>query len=71
MREDDGQVHPEAVARARRATVRMWSGLVIAAAGLGAVFLLGEVYLGFGVALLGTGILPAEKFLEYLPFRKP
>lgn len=70
MRESDGDLHPEAVARARRETIRLWSGLVIAAAGLGAVFVLHEVYLGFGVALLGTGILPAEKFLEYLPFGK-
>ena len=70
MRESDDGVHPEARARAKREAVRFWAGLVIAAAGLATVFVLGEIYLGFGVALLGTGVLPAEKFLEYLPFSK-
>ena len=70
MRESDEGLHPEAIARARRATIRLWSGLVIAAAGLAAVFALGETYLGFGVALVGTGLLPADKLLELLPFGK-
>lgn len=44
--------------------VRFWAGMVIAAAGLVTVFYLKEVYLGFAVALIGTGILPIEKAVE-------
>jgi len=61
MRENDEGKHPAAVARERQQTVRFWAGLVIAAAGLAAVFVLEETYLGFGVALVGTGLVPFEK----------
>ena len=44
--------------------VQFWAGLVLAAAGLATVFYLQEVYLGFAVALIGTGILPIEKVAE-------
>jgi len=70
MRESDGQVHPEAVARLKRESRRMWAGLVIAAAGIGAVFVLHEVYVGFFVALVGAGILPVDKALELVQFWK-
>ena len=61
MRQTDEAPHPAAVARARQERVRFWAGLVIAAGGLAAVFMLGEVYFGFAVALLGAGIVPIEK----------
>lgn len=70
MRESDGDLHPEAVARAKREAIRLWSGLVIAAAGLGAVFVLDEVYFGFTVALIGSGIVPFDKAMALLPFGK-
>ena len=46
--------------------VQFWAGLVIAVCGLVTVFMFEQVYLGFGVALIGTGILPVEKFTEML-----
>lgn len=61
MRETDQAPHPAAVARAKHERVKLWAGLVIAAAGLVVVFTLQEVYFGFGVALLGAGIVPIEK----------
>ena len=71
MREEDPSVHPAAIERrrlaemkARKDNVRFWAGLVLAAAGVTAVFLLKEVYLGFTVALIGTGIVPFDKAIE-------
>ena len=61
MRQTDGEIHPAALERERVKTIKLYSGLVIAAAGLVAVFLLKEVYLGFAVALIGTGLVPFEK----------
>lgn len=64
-RSDAGQpLPPEAHARLYRERVRFWAGLVIAAAGLVAVFLLDAVYLGFTVAMIGTGIAPLDKLME-------
>ena len=65
-RASDEELPPEAKARIRKETILFWSGLVIAAAGLAAVFLLKEVYLGFGVALVGTGIVPFDKIMAYI-----
>lgn len=64
MRDTDETQHPEAVARMKRAHIRFWAGMVIAAAGLVAVFLLDEVYLGFAVAMAGTGVVPFDKLTE-------
>ena len=61
MREQDGDIHPAALARERRNRAQVVAGFVIAAAGLAAVFMLEEVYLGFGVALVGAGIVPFDK----------
>jgi len=64
MRQSDTTLPPEAVARKKREAARFWAGLVIAAAGLAAVFVMGEVYFGFTVALIGAGIVPVEKIAE-------
>ena len=48
----------------KRKTIRFWAGLVIAGAGLVAVFYLKEVYLGFTVAMIGAGLVPVEKIGE-------
>ena len=74
-REQDGELHPAAVARQeaaliekRNVTTRFYAGLVIAAAGLAWVFFAKDPYIGFPVALLGTGIIPVDKFIAI--FRK-
>lgn len=64
MRQTDTTKPPEAVARERKERVRFVAGLVIAAAGLAAVFWMKEVYLGFTVALIGTGIVPVDKITD-------
>lgn len=61
MRENDEHAHPEAVARAKKEVIRFYAGLTVAAAGLAAVFVLEEVYVGFAVALVGANIVPFEK----------
>jgi len=62
MRKSDGQeLHPEAASRVRKEVIRFYAGLAVAAAGLAAVFVLEEVYVGFAVALVGAGIVPFEK----------
>jgi hypothetical protein len=71
MRQGDTEVHEKAVERqevarkeARQETVKFWAGIVIAAAGLVVAFLFKEVYLGFGAAMIGTGIIPVSKIPE-------
>ena len=66
MRDSDSELSPEAKARIKRENILFVSGLVIAACGLVAVFILHEVYLGFGVALVGTGIVPFDKIASYI-----
>ena len=69
MRDIDEQVHPEALARqqaaelaTREAIVKFVAGMVIAIAGLLAAFFVeGGLYLGFGAAMVGTGIVPFDK----------
>lgn len=61
MRATDEQKHPAAIERERKDMVRTIAGLVIAAAGLAAVFWFREVYVGFSVALLGAGIVPVDR----------
>lgn len=51
-------------ARKQREAVRFWLGVVIAAAGIGAVFVLEAVNVGFAVALVGAGLVPIEKLGE-------
>jgi hypothetical protein len=70
MRKADNQPHPEALFREKRELVKIVGGGIIAAAGLAAVFILHEVYLGFGVALVGSGIVPfgvlVDKVMEFI-----
>lgn len=61
MRESDEALPQEALDRIKRDRRKATAGLVIAAAGLAAVFVLGEVYVGFSVALVGAGIVPFDK----------
>ena len=61
MRQSDEDLHPAAVARRKKEVVKFYAGLGIAAAGLAAVFLLEEVYVGFAVALVGANIVPFDK----------
>lgn len=69
MRETDEDVHPAALARERRKNIQFYAGLVIALAGLVAVFAFREVYLGFGVAMIGAGVVPVDKVAELI--RRP
>jgi hypothetical protein len=64
MRNEDSERHPIAALREKKNTVLMLAHLVIAGAGLAAVFLLHEVYLGFFVALVSSGIVTFEKAVE-------
>jgi len=66
-RQTDPIPHPAAVLRERQKTIKFWAGLVIAASGLLTVFVFKEIYVGFSVALIGTGIVPFEKLN---PFKK-
>ena len=62
MRTTDTEKHPKAEQREQRETVLFWAGLVIAAAGLLAAFLIeGALYVGFAAAMIGTGIVPFDK----------
>lgn len=49
-----------------KADIQFYAGLVIALGGLVTVFYLKEPYIGFGVALLGTGIIQPDKVVEFL-----
>lgn len=61
MRSDDATKHPAAVAREKRETAKFWAGMAIGLAGVAAAFMIdGALYLGFGVALVGAGIVPFE-----------
>lgn len=63
---DDVALPPEAIARIKRERHKTLAGLVIAAAGLLAVFMLKEVYIGFTVALIGAGLAPVDKLIPLL-----
>lgn len=62
MREGDEEKHPAAIARERKENIRFWAGLVIAAAGIFVALVMEKQELGLGVALIGSGIVPFEKF---------
>ena len=66
MRAADSEIVPAAANRARNERVRFWAGMVLAASGLVAVFLMQEVYVGFAVALVGTGLVPFDRMANTL-----
>ena len=73
MRNEDEALHPKALERAEAARMehvaalkRAYGGVAIAVAGLAVVFLWRELYVGFAMALVGTGIVPFEKLVAML-----
>ena len=73
MRTEDEALHPKALERAEQARLehmaalkRTYGGIVIAASGLAVIFLWQEFYIGFTMALIGTGLVPFDKLVAIL-----
>ena len=56
MREEDEDVHPQAVARKTNAKTRLFGGIALGVAGIVLMFL-GDAWVGMMAACIGFGIL--------------